>query len=280
MALVNGAVVTKSDLDKFRANIGLRKELDPFVAFLQIIPKNDIELRDFLIQEALITQKFTTPKEEVDAEIQSIMKRNGIDEETLRGVLRQQGVKFETYTELMTTSLSKRKLMERELRPLSAVTPDEIKNYYYTAPEFVERKRKQELLLSYGLVQVQLRSRGVVDELTERLRSGEDFEAAVNRYVDRGASQTNLGVLREDKLAEPIRKSLEGLKVGESSTPLELPDGSFVIHRVISIGAPHDPEFDREKAKIEGKLYQRALERQLQLWTARERSNAYVHVPE
>ncbi len=51
-------------------------------------------------------------------------------------------LKTEDYEYLMKVSVSKRKLMDRELRPLSNVTDEEIKNHYYTSQEFLEKEIK------------------------------------------------------------------------------------------------------------------------------------------
>lgn len=280
MALVNSEVITKSDIHKLERNLGFRRELDPLLAFLGKSPKTEKELVEFLVQESLIVAKFPATKEEVNEEVQGILKRNHIDLEGLSGVLKSQGISYDNYIDLMSVSLSKRKLMERELRPLSVVTEDEVKNYYYTAPEFLQRKQKQSLLLSYGLVQMQIPSRALADEVKERLKSGEDFDAVANQLSERGVRVADLGVIREDKVSDAIRKSLDGLKVGEYTAPLNLSGSDYLIHKIASISAPHDPIFEAEKAKIQNTLYQRAMDRQLNLWTERERRSAYIHIPE
>lgn len=279
-ALVNAEVITLSDLAKLRRTLPFRKELDPVLAFFGKNPKSDTELRDFLVQETLISTKFPVSKEEVSEEVNGILRRNNIDLDGLKAVLKQQGISYETYSDLMTVSLAKRKLMDRELRPLSAVTPDEVKNYYYTAPEFLERKQQTSMLLSYGLIQLRLPSRAIADEVRDRLKQGEDIDAIANQFADRGVSMSDLGVLREDKIADSIRKSIEGLKVGEYTPAVSLGTDEFVVHKVSSISAPHDPVFEEKKEKIQDTLFRKAMDRQLFLWTERAKADAYVFIPE
>lgn len=279
-ALVNSDVITLSDVGRFRNYFNLRKEIDPFVAFFNFSPKSPRETIDYLVQESLVLQKFPASKADVDEEVQAVLKKNNIELEALKGILKNQNVTFDVYESLMGVSIAKRKLMDRELRPLAVVTEDEVKNFYYTDPAFIERKRKQKLLLSYDLAQMRIEGKALSAEIADKLRGGEDFDSIAQRYVDKGVRTTPLGVLREDKLAEPIRASLESLKVGETSKPISLGENLFVIHKVNSISAPHDPVFEREKAQIQGILYQKAMERQLTLWSEREKRNAFVHVPE
>lgn len=280
-ALVNAEVITLSDLSKFKKYFGLRKEIDPFIAFFNFNPQSEKEKISYLVQEALVTQKFPATKADVDEEIQAVQKKNNIDQDGLKNILKAQNVNFEVYTQMMGMSISKRKLMDRELRPIAVVTDDEVKNYYYTNPSFIERKKKQKLLLSYDLTQMRISGKALANEVAEKLRLGEDFDALAVKFADRGVTNTALGVLREDKLSDPIRASLEGLKTGETTHPVDLgADNLFVIHKVNSIGAPNDPVFEKEKPQIQGLLYQKAMERQLVLWTEREKRNAFVHVPE
>src|SRR3989338_4914720 len=150
-ALVNGDVITLSDVGRFRQYFNLRKEIDPFVAFFNISPRAGRETIDYLVQESLVTQKFPSTKADIDEEVQAVLKKNNIELESLKGILKSQNVGFDTYQQLMGVSIAKRKLMDRELRPLAVVTEDEVKNFYYTDSAFIERKRKQKFLLSYDL---------------------------------------------------------------------------------------------------------------------------------
>lgn len=279
-ALVNGEVITLSDVNRFRQTFALRKEIDPFIAFFQMNPQTPKDMTDYLVQEQLITQKFPTSKADIDEEIQAVVNKNNIDIETLKGILKAQGTSFDSYQQMMGISIAKRKLMDRELRPLAVVTEDEVKNFYYTNPAFIERKRKQKFLLSYDLGQMRVPSKALANEIAEKIRAGDDFDAVAAKYVDRGVRANALGVLREDSLSQAIRASLEGLKVGEVTKPVEVGESLFVIHKVNAISAPHDPVFEKEKPQIQSHLYQKAMERQLQLWIERERRNAFVHIPE
>jgi peptidyl-prolyl cis-trans isomerase SurA len=280
VAIVNADVITLSDTTKFRRYFNLRKEVDPFVAFFGLNPEALKDITDHLIQETLVTQKMAPSKADVDEEIQTILRKNNIELDALKNILSAQGVSFEAYTQLMGISVAKRKLIDRELRPLAVVTEDEVKNFYYTDPAFLARKKKQELLLSYDLSQARIEGQQLATEISDRIAAGEDFDAVTARYVDRGVRTAALGVLREDSLSQQIRNSLDGLKVGDSSKPVALGTDFYVIHKINSISAPKDPVFEREKSQIQSILYQRAMQRQLQLWTERERRSAFIHIPE
>lgn len=277
-ALVNGDVILYSDVESFTKNFALRKELDPFVNLTKFDSQKQEDILNYLIQEDLVLQKSTPTQDEVEEEINAVQRNNKIDREKLKEVLQAQGVKFDDYRQLMKVSLAKRKLVDRELRPLAAVTDDEVKNYYYTAPEFADRRKKQNLVLSYSLQQMLLPSKTLADLAEKKLRSGADFDAISAELADRGAEKHSLGTISEDKMNELIRKSINGLKVGESSAAINTGNG-YMILKITDIGAPTDPVFEKEKEIIRNKLFQKALLSQLKLWTERERMQSYIHIP-
>ena len=278
-AIVNSNVLTLSEVRQFRRDFELRKELDPFVAFFQFNPQGQKKTIAYLMQETLIYESFKPEKSEVEEEITSVLKKNRISKESLKDILKSQGVSYDTYLRLMGISLAKRKLLDRELRPLVNITEDEIKNYYYTASEFVKRKKKQKLMLSYDIVQMTIPNQLTADEVYKRITAGEDFEAVAVAFSSNGVQVNKLGMLREDSLSKTVRDSLEGLKVGDATKPLALGKSLYVIHRINRISAPTDPIFDRMKGQIQAVLYQKALERQLGLWTERKKLESYLFIP-
>src|SRR3989338_491763 len=96
-ALVNSEVITLSDVGRFRQFFNLRKEIDPFVAFFNNNPQSGRETIDYLIQESLITQKFPSTKADIDEEIQAVLKKNNIELESLKGILKSQHVGYDMY---------------------------------------------------------------------------------------------------------------------------------------------------------------------------------------
>ena len=74
-----------------------------------------------------------------------------------------------------------------------------------------------------------------------------------------------------------IREAIQGLKVGETTKPVSAGSG-YLILKVTSVSAPKDPSFEKEKEKIRGMLFQKALLNQLKVWTERERAASYVHI--
>lgn len=277
-ALVNSDVVLLSDLNSFRKNFSLRREIDPFIALLNFqSPESQKENLEYLIQETLVLQKFPPTEDEAEEEINAVQRNNKIDRERLKEVLRSQGVDFEDYRELMKVSVAKRKLVDRELRPLAMVTDEEVKNYYYTDPVYRQRQKQQQLVLKYSLQQLLIPNQRLAETISNRLKSGEDLDAVASEYPGQ-VDVSKLGTISEENMNSKIKSSIEGLKVGESTAPMTAGTG-YMILKILDVSAPVDPGFENEKEKIRSVLFQRALVNQLRIWTERERAQSYVHIP-
>lgn len=233
---------------------------------------------EYLVQEKLVLQKFPATEDEIEEEINAVQKNNKIDREALKQVLSSQGVRFEDYRKLMGLSVSKRKLIDRELRPLAAISDEEIKNFYYTDPASRTAVKGEKLVLSYNLQQLLIPNSNLADTVAKRLRGGEDFDSVASELAGKGVEFSRLGTISEENMNSKIRESIQGLKVGESTKPIATGAG-YMILKITEIGAPKDPVFEKEKERIRGMLFQKALQNQLKIWTEREKSVSYIHIP-
>ena len=187
------------------------------------------------------------------------------------------GVNFDEYKNLMRISVSKRKLVERELRPVSVVTDEEVRNYYYTSLNYREKRKEQRLVLTYGLQQILLPTLEAAEAAAKKLKAGADFDSVSSEFSTQGAHSSSLGKISEDAMSEKIHIAVQNLKVGETTKPISTGTG-FLILKVTDLSAPKDPVFEKEAEKIKGELFQKALQNQLKVWTERERATAYISI--
>ncbi len=277
IALVNSDVILLSDLHTFKKNFSLRKELDPFLSLSSGSFDANKEVQDYLIQEKLVLQKQPPTEDEVEEEINGVQRNNKIDRNQLREVLKSQGVKFEDYRELMKVSVAKRKLVDRELRSLAAISDEDVKNHYYTDASFKSQRDGNKLVLSYTLQQLILPNLDLAKNAQKRLSAGEDFDALTADLSGKGVESSVLKNISEENLNAKIREAIKDLKVGEATKPISAGSG-YLILKISEIGAPKDPIFEREKERIRGLLFQKALVTQLKLWTEREKAASYVKI--
>ncbi len=278
--LVNGDVVLHSDLSGFAKNFAIRREIDPFVALESFSAQSagkEKEVLDYLIQERLVLQKYPASDDEVEEEINAVQRNNHIDREHLKEVLKGQGVKFEDYRRLMGVSISKRKLIEKDLRPLAAISDEDVKNFYYTDSSFQARRKENKLVLSYTLQQMLIPSQSLAETAQKRMKAGEDFDSLAAELSPRGVESSRLGTISEENMSPQILSAIQGLKVGESSKTIST-GSAYMILRILEIGAPKDPVYEKERERIRNELFQKALVNQLHLWTERERISSFVHL--
>lgn len=279
VALVNADVVLQSDVRDFKKNQAIRREIDPFAGLVGLPGDNTKEIIDYLVQERIILQKFPAQPEEIEEEINAVQRNNKIDRERLKEVLASQGVLFDLYQKLMAVSVSKRKLVDRELRPLAAVSDEDVRNFYYTDPSFQARRKEQKLVLSYTLEQLLLPSAELSELASKRLKAGEDFDTVASDLSARGAESSKLGTISEENMNSRIKEAVQGLKVGESTKPIST-GGGYMILRILEVGAPKDTTFEREKERIRGMIFQKRLLDQLKVWLERQKVESYIHVSE
>jgi peptidyl-prolyl cis-trans isomerase SurA len=276
--LVNGDVILRSDLSAFKKNFELRKQLDPFVQILSYSgDAKDADALNYLVQERLVQQKYPPTDDEIEEEINAVQRNNRIDREHLKELLKSQGVKYEDYRRLLGVSVAKRKLIEKDLRPLAAISDEDVRNYYYTDAAFAARRKSQRLVLSYTLQQMLLPSEALAQSASRRLRAGEDFDSVASELAPKGVETSRIASMSEEDMNPKIREAIQGMKVGDS-TKIIVSGQTYMILRILEIGAPQDPVFEKDKERIRNDLFQKALVNQLHLWTERERASSYIHV--
>lgn len=277
-AVVNKQVITLSDIEIFKRNAELRRQTDPFINFLNFNPKSTNEIRDFLVEEAIVLENFSVSDAEIEEQINNVQKQNNnITRDQLISMLSSQGVNFDDYKKVISVVLAKNKLIRQELQPLVNITDDEVKNYYYTGNEFYKRKQNQSIYLSFDLTQILFTSKTTSDAFYELLRNTNDLDAAVSQSNSEMYQINNLGKVKETELAENFRKALRGLKSGEFTKPLELRENVYQILFIKEIGAPKDATFESIKERIRNMLFQTALQKQARLWLDRKTQSAYIY---
>ena len=122
-----------------------------------------------------------------------------------------------------------------------------------------------------------LPNKNLTERAEKKIRAGEDFDGVAADLAASGVENSSLGNISEENMNSKIHNAIRGLKVGEVSKPLATGSG-YMMLKIVEISAPKDASFEREKEKLRGELYQKALLSQLKLWTERERASSYIHL--
>jgi peptidyl-prolyl cis-trans isomerase SurA len=287
-AAVNQSLILQSDLSRFRKTTSLRAQLDPLFAGTPVAEKGEAASTDeiirFLIDEALISQAFEVTDGEVETEINSILAGNRLGRDQLKDALKSRGFRFEDYFELIRISVSKRNLIDRDIRTKVTISDDDVKNYFYN-----HYAKKSEIPASYKLKLIHVnpanyRSPEAARETAERalreIRGGEAFEEVAKRVSDDPSAQSNadFGTFSADQMAPLVRQQIAGLQLGQVSPVFGDAKAGYFILKIIDILSGENDRLDRMKEEIRGQIAAGEYQRQIQLWLDRQRQVAYIHL--
>ncbi len=287
-ASVNSLLVLLSDISNFRAHLKLRSQLDPLFAGTPIAAKgaqaSDADIREFLIDEKLIVEAFPASDQDVEQEINSIQNNNRIDRDTLRRALKDQGFSFGQYFELIRVSISKRNLIERDIRTKVSVSEDDVKNFYYN-----KYAKNSSVPLNYHiqLISVSIsnfKSSKDALEVAQRaassIQGGDSFEEVSKRVSDHPTAQQggDLGVLADDQISPVMKDVVKNLKIGQSSAVFGGPQaGAYMIVKLKDMQSGESEKLKKMENEIRAQLMTSEYQHQISLWMDRARSQAFVH---
>ncbi len=272
LATVDGQPITQHQLDAFiRTNI---RGADPdSVGEADRRRVLDVLINDLLVEMESQSAGVGPGKEEIDAYIEQIKRRNNLSDERLLEALEAQGLTVDAYREQVRKELQRSALLNRQVRSRVNVSPEEIERYYEQhADEFqvAESVRVRHLFFPIApeTTPAQAEAAGAAARAAyERLRSGEDFDQ-VARDAERGPARGiggDLGTMRKGQMIPELEEVAFRLKEGESSPPLASAGGIHIL-RVDQRSSSGAADIEKVREQIKEKLYGSAVEERYQRW--------------
>jgi parvulin-like peptidyl-prolyl isomerase len=180
----------------------------------------------------------------------------------------------------MRASLSKRLLIEREIRNKAAVSEDEIRTEYNRSQSgsksFRGSFRIQMIRIPKATYKTPMLARTAALEALEALKKGEAFPDVAARSNPDGSSG-DLGFLSYTDMQPLIQQEVRKLGSNKTGELLEDPT-AYMIIRVGEIRADADSGLDRAREGIRARLMDTEFRHQLKLWLQRERAKNLVKV--
>jgi parvulin-like peptidyl-prolyl isomerase len=285
-AVVNKRAVFYSDLGRFRNLTPLRAKIDPLFMSEPLAKKAkpaDPEILEFLIDEMVIADRFPVTDSEVEQEINAIQTNLKIDRDTLKTAIGREGFKFDDYFKLMRVSLSKKQLIDREIRNKAAVSEDEVRSEYNRQFASSKKFRGSFRLFLIRVSKANFKSPAAAKEEAERaldaIKKGEAFESVAKRVSDDASQDSggDLGFLSYSEMSSGIQKEVQTLGPGKTSSLID-EKGAYLIVRIGDVKSDNDSAFDKEKDQIRARLMEGEFQHQIRLWLDRERANNYVKI--
>jgi peptidyl-prolyl cis-trans isomerase SurA len=271
-AVINKTAIYMSDVTRFRDQVALRAKVDPIFTNEPIAKKpnpSDYEVVSFLIDDAIILDKFPIPDADVEQEINTIQANLKIDRDQLRAAILREGFKFEDYFRLMRVSLAKRQLIDRDIRSKAVVSEDDLRSEYNR-----EKSTSSSFEGSFHLFLQKIPKKDYNTAALAKDEAQRELEA-----IKKGAAFTgeDLGYLAYGDMSEALQKVVQKLGPEKMSGVVEDTD-SFMIVKTGDIKNDIDSANDREKDQLRSRLMDAEFQHQIHLWLEHERANNFVKI--
>src|SRR3990172_994854 len=290
-AVVNGEVVTMLELEDRAAGDLRRAVAEPAVErerarvrALKLALDGAISERLLDGQAAALGVEVTD--QEIDAVVEDVKRRNGLDDARLDEALAAQGIADRAaYRKSVRRDLETWKVLQLKVRSRVKVTDEDVKNYWQTHPQEFQsgeeiRVRHIFLSLAHDAPAAEVeRPRARAEKVRARLRAGEDF-ARVAREVSQGPSAAEggeLGWLKRGTVQPEVEKVAFALRPGEVSEPVRTRAGYQILRVEERRGGGARP-LEEVKDEIRDRLMNEQIETYRNQFVAELRKDALVEV--
>ncbi|GJM17154.1 MAG: chaperone SurA [Thermodesulfobacteriota bacterium] len=297
VAIVNDDLITLSELRETSLSLDptTKEPLDQRTVLNQMVESK-------LFEQEAKKRGLTVSEEELDASIEQVRLRYGLDEDQMEEVLKKQNLTPESFREQWRVQTLGNKLLESQLRNAIVVTDDEIVEYYkqnygaidYSSTFGEEPGSEEEVEVAHILISPDApNAEGKAIEVAELAKSGNDFGTLAKEYSDDSFTADNggnLGTFKKGDLIEPLEIAVERTPEGKVSGPVQSPAGYHVIKVLNRTGADKgkkakeepagDEEYisDTEKENIRQIIHKQKAEVKLRAWLQEMREKAYVEI--
>lgn len=254
VAVVNDDVITLFELNRLVKpyegkiySLGYSPEKERMMLFK--VRRNMLNrLIDKKIEEQEIKRsKIKISEERVDQTIEKIKEKNFLTDEDLRSALAKDGVTMEEYREKIKEQILRSRLIDLKVKSKIVVTNEDIKAYYEKHLDKYGGEKKYHLrniIMKKPLFageNEKLKIKEKMDEILEKLRSGQSFETLAKKYSESStaAEGGDLGEFSFDTLSPQLQEVIKGMKPGEFTPVLDTHQGYqiFLLENILKTPA-------------------------------------------
>jgi peptidyl-prolyl cis-trans isomerase SurA len=295
---VNGEIITKSDLEQ-RQIAALREQqaqLDPSkmsdAALSKVLAEVTPEVIVQAIDELLLMQRskelgMSVTDEQFNQVLESIKKDNKMEnEEQFQAALKQEGITIGQLRKMLEKRMLIGQLQQREVAMRIDVTEAEEREYYDA--HLAEFATTPSVTLRELLISVPTDPKGVnaaaledaqkrAEAIRTRVAKGESFEKLVGELSE-APSKANgglIGPIPKNELDESLAKMLAGMKPGDVTPLVRVPNGIEILKLESTIEGTTIP-FDQARGQIAQRLGQQRQGAAMQKYLKRLRSTAII----
>ena len=287
VARVNGEAIDRAALEEavseVEARAGQPMPADQRDRVLRAVLDQLIGYR-LLVQETA-ARKTAVPDADVEARIGQIRSQFP-SEEIFQQQLQQRKMTLEQLRVDTRASLQITALLQAELDAKTAVTPEQVNDFYVKNPAAFQQGER--VKASHILVRVQAnadpaereKARAKAAGLLADVKAGKDFAALAKQYSDdpgSGAQGGDLGYFQRGQMVPPFEQAAFALAVGQTSD-LVTSDFGFHIIRVTDKQPGRTQTLDEVRAEIEQYLLGQNREQQTRLFVEGLKAKGKVEI--
>ena len=287
LALVNGVVITKAQLDMELKRVEKQAQMksNPIESSdLEQIKKELLETlinRELLYQESL-KKGYDVQPAELNSEFETIKARFA-NQEGFQQALMDMNVSEKDFKEQVKRGMSIQKLLEKELYEKLEVTDQESRSFYDNNPNFFqkpEQVRASHILINMAEDDDQEKkaaARQKIEEIQEKLQAGEDFALLARTYSE-GPSRTqggDLGYFDRRKMVKPFSDAAFRLQPGEISPVVKTRFGYHII-KVVDRKPETKLAYEDIKARLVESLKKKKMQDAIALYINEIKNSASI----
>lgn len=288
VAIVNGDIVTRYDVEKFNSKLKSGSIIDDlFGTNPEDLLKDQKSLLSHMVNEKLVDdevkkQNAFVTVERVEQEINSIQARHGINREQLITALKNEGTKFSEYQAFIKKRLERQDVIGKTITSKIKVSDEDVIAAYESKNKAASAKS-----FEYKISHILLREgkRPDAEQLKraqtvlEKLKKGGSFEALASQYSE-DPSYNEGGFLGSFRAGEFLKALEDGVKVlspGEFGGPIKTKLGYHVVKLLDRTVVP-DASFESKKEQIRRELEQNEFKKQSNHWLALKRQESFIRI--
>lgn len=275
VAIVNDDIITLSQVSRIQKNLSSRMQVSPML--YSKLKKDDKSVALKKVQSILIRKKlaeigYVINDDQIEQEITSIEKSQGITREALLNFLKGANLTFEEFFEIKREETEYRIFVSNIIRPLVTISEQDVKNNYYKSNQNNKTLNFKYTLVDFSLPKSKFKKgmlKGFKDVLVQFQKSG----VLPSNYKD---VDTNLlEGLDADGLTNSLKAALKKTDEGSFSKPLSI-GGNYHVFFVKSKDLTESSDFQEAKENIRLRLFNDSIESIAKNWFDSESKKYFV----
>ncbi len=292
VVIVNTEAVYESDFLDLRNRIKKPGAVDETLAFdlsMEKLRGDRPAQMEYLIREKLIDSEvkrlnLTATPERIEQEIRDLAKKNNISIEQVLSAITEQGFTEAEYRTFLKSKIERQSLVMNEILGKIRVSDDDALTEYYKMNPDAQRSF-QEFSLSHiffdpkkgGSAAAMERAQGV----KKRLENGESFDSLSEKTSEDPNFSAGgfLGNFKTGEFLPEVESVISQLNEGQISGVVKSKIGYHIV-KLNKKSLTSNPNFEREKDRIKGVLFEKLVATQIRIWIANKKEEGFVKVNE